>query len=158
MQHNPRKYTLADVLWDRDIWRHYYDGLEAIRDRRFEDAGRAFREATSLNPGFPGGYEGLAIVAKEQGKEAEARKLTNLAFEKVLAAYPTWPRRLAWGEVENRPILRIIQLQAMLYHDDGNRKGAKELYDLLLKLNPSDNQGVRYLLAALRKGRRTDDA
>lgn len=153
MKRNQKKYTVADVLWDREIWRHYYDGLEAISDRRFEDAERAYREALRLNPAFPGAYEGLAIVAKEQGKEAQARKLTTLAFEKVLAAYPTWPRRLHWGEIENRPIMRVIQMQAMLHHEDGNRKEAEQLYNLLLKLNPSDNQGIRYLLADLRKGK-----
>lgn len=120
MKHNPRKYTVADVLWDRDNWRHYYDGLEATSDRRFEDAGRAFREAMNLNPHFPSAYKGLAIVAKERGKEAEGRKLINLAFEKVLAAYPKWPRRLSWADIENRPTLRVIQLQAMLQHEDGD--------------------------------------
>lgn len=153
MKRNPRKYTLADVLWERDIWRHYYDGLEAIGDGHLDEAEHSFREAVELNPAFPGAYEGLAIVAKERGNEAQARKLTKLAFEKVLAAYPKWPRRLYWGEVENRRILRVIQMQAMLHHEDDNRREAKELYDLLLKLNPSDNQGIRYLLADLRKGK-----
>ena len=151
MQRNPRKYTVADVLWDRETWRQYYDGLEAISDRRLDDAERSFREALRLNPGFPGSYEGLAVVAKQKGNEAEARKLTTLAFEKVIAAYPKWPRRLSWGEIENRPVLRVIQLQAMLHHKDGNRTEAEQLYDLLPKLNPSDNQGIRYLLADLRK-------
>lgn len=158
MKQTPRKYTLAEVVFGREIWRHYYDGLEAVSDGRLGEAERSYRETLNLDPSFPGGYEGLAIVATERGKEAEARKLIDVAFEKVLAVYPKWPRRLPWGVIENRPILRVIQMQAMHHHEDGNRREAKELYDLLLKLNPSDNQGIRYLLAALRKGLPPDEA
>lgn len=153
MKANPRKYTLADVLWERDVWRHYYDGMEALADGRLGHAEALFRQALQLNPGFPGSYEGLAAVAKKQGNEVEARKLTAVAFAKVLAVYPAWPRRLPWGEIQNRPLLRIIQMRALRYHEDGNRKEAEELYRLLLKLNPDDNQGIRYLLRGLGEGR-----
>lgn len=96
MKQTRKQYTLADVLWERDVWRHYYDGMDAIREGRPKEAERSFREAIRLNPSFPGSYEGLALVAKEQGNEAHARKLTALAFEKLLTAYPKWPRRLPW--------------------------------------------------------------
>jgi tetratricopeptide (TPR) repeat protein len=157
MKPSPRKYTLADVLWERDVWRYYYDGMEALAEERLDDADHLFREALRLNGGFPGSYEGLAAVAKRQENEAEARRLTAVAFAKVLAIYPAWPRRLPWGEMPNRPILRIMQMRALQHHEDGNRTEAEELYRLLLKLNPSDNQGIRYLLAALREGRSLDE-
>ena len=152
MTSNPRKYTLADVLWERDVWRYYYDGMEALAEGRLGDAEGLFREACHLNPGFPGSYEGLAAVAEKQGNEAEARKLTAVAFAKVLAVYPAWPRRLPWGEIQNRPVLRIIQMRALQHHEDGTWKEAEGLYRLLLKLNPDDNQGIRYLLAGLQDG------
>ena len=73
------------------------------------------------------------------------------------AAYPRWPRHLSWGEIENRPILRIIQMRALLDHGDGNLKEAEQLYRVLLKLNPSDNQGIRYLLKGLKAGLSPDE-
>lgn len=157
MRKQPKKYKLAEVFWERDVWRYYYDGMEAMQGKRLKDAESRFSEIIRLNPDFPGGYEGLAAVATVKKNEASARKLTELAFEKVLAVYPSWPRRLSWGEVENRPILRIIQMQAMLHHNDGNRTEAEKLYRMLLKLNPSDNQGIRYLLAGLQAGFTPDE-
>ena len=38
---------------------------------------------------------------------------------------------------------------AIYYHENKNKKEAEKLYKLLLKMNPNDNQGIRYLLAAL---------
>lgn len=96
-------------------------------------------------------------MLQKKGNKVQARKLTQLAFEKVLVVYPKWPRRLLWGEIENRPILRIIQMQAMLYHEDGNRSEAEKLYGLLLRLNPSDNQGIRFLFAGLRRSLSPDE-
>lgn len=36
--------------------------------------------------------------------------------------------------------------------DDGEKEKAIELYKLLLKLNPGDNQGVRYVLSGVYAG------
>jgi tetratricopeptide (TPR) repeat protein len=152
MLKQPKKFTLADVLWERDIWRHYYDGMDAVREKRLKDAEARFREIIQLNPNFPGSYEGLAAIAMAERNRPMTRKLTEIAYEKVQAAYPRWPRRLSWAEIENRPILRIIQMRALLDHGDGNLEEAEQLYRLLLKLNPSDNQGIRYLLKDLKAG------
>jgi hypothetical protein len=51
----------------------------------------------------------------------------------------------------------VIAMQAMLYHGGRNRQEAEKLYRLLLKLNPSDNQGIRYLLAGLEEGLSPDE-
>jgi tetratricopeptide (TPR) repeat protein len=157
MGKKPKHYTLADVLWERDVWQAYYEGMEALREQRFVYAEKCFEEIIQLNPEFPGSYEGLAGIAMMQKKREGARTFTDLAFEKVLATYPRWPRYLLWGELENRPILRIIQMKALLYHEDGEHKEAEKLYRLLLKLNPNDNQGIRYLLDGLKKGLRPDE-
>jgi len=157
MKKQPKKYKLVDVLWERDVWNHYFDGMEAVRERRFDDAEIRFREIIRLNPDFPGGYEGLAAAATMKKDHASARKLTELAFAKVIAAYPVWPKRLPWGVLENRPVLRIIQMRAMLYHEDKNLDEAEILYRLLLKLNPSDNQGIRYLLKGMKSGLSPDE-
>lgn len=157
MKQQPKKYKLADVFWERDVWNLYYDGMEAVREKRLTDASGCFRKIVRLNPDFPGGYEGFAAIATIQGRKNMARSYIAAAFKKVLAAYPNWPRRLPWGETENRPVLRIIQMQAMVYHEDGNRKEAERLYHLLLKLNPNDNQGIRFLLAGMKQGLTPDD-
>jgi hypothetical protein len=54
-----------------------------------------------------------------------------------------------YGIHEHRPIYRLLVAYALCQHDYGDLEIAKQYYQFLLKLNPYDNQGVRYLLAAL---------
>jgi tetratricopeptide (TPR) repeat protein len=153
-----KKYKLADILWERDVWNAYYDGMEALSEDRLADAEKIFEKALRLNPDFPGSYEGLAYVArKKHDKEMEAKHI-QIAFEKAKAMYvPHWPKRLPWSDIENRPILRIMLMLGMLYHENGDRRVAGAIYVMILKLNPSDNQGVRYLIAGMKKGLTPDE-
>jgi hypothetical protein len=54
-----------------------------------------------------------------------------------------------YGIYEHRPIYRLLVAYALYQHDYGDLEIAKQYYRFLLALNPYDNQGVRYLLAAL---------
>ena len=54
-----------------------------------------------------------------------------------------------YGIHEHRPIFRILIAYALYQHEFGDKKIAIEYYRFLLGLNPNDNQGVRYLFAAL---------
>jgi len=54
--------------------------------------------------------------------------------------------------MDNRAYMRAIQYRADLYADDGEKEKAIELYRLLLKMNPNDNQGARYTLSGLYAG------
>ncbi len=58
-----------------------------------------------------------------------------------------------YGVHEVRPIFRILVEYALCHHEYGDKKVAKQYYEFLLQLNPNDNQGVRYLLAALYAGK-----
>ncbi len=151
MAKQPEKFTLADVF-QSNIWDLYYDGMDAIREKRNADAEACFKEILRLNPEFPGGYEGLVYVEVNKNKVRAQRKYAALAFKKVLQLYPSWPSRLPWGVMDNRPILRIILLKAMYHHKDDEAAEAEQWYRLLLKLNPGDNQGVRFMLDRLRRG------
>lgn len=71
--------------------------------------------------------------------------------------FPKWPRRLEWGFLKNRPPLRAIQYMADLFWDRGKKEKVAELFRLLLRLNPNDNQGVRYEIAALYTGLNSDN-
>lgn len=70
----------------------------------------------------------------------------------VLDKNGRWPDRIPWGWMENRPILRMLQGVAEFYWDCGADYLAREQYVQLLKLNPNDNQGIRYELIHLLKG------
>jgi len=51
-----------------------------------------------------------------------------------------------WGLLETRPYMRALQGLADCYWHTEDLKPAAEIYQEMLKLNPSDNQGVRYHL------------
>lgn len=94
----------------------------------------------------------LAQLYRDLGNYDRARELNLLAYKTTLQKYPTWPENMEWGNPEYRPYLRTICDRAALYQVDGDLEQAIPLYELLLKLTPGDNQGIRYLLAGLYAG------
>ena len=59
---------------------------------------------------------------------------------------------MPWGDMDNRAYMRAIQYRADLYADEGEKDKAIELYRLLLRLNPNDNQGARYTISGVYAG------
>ncbi|MFH1577434.1 MAG: hypothetical protein ABID35_07825 [Candidatus Margulisiibacteriota bacterium] len=59
---------------------------------------------------------------------------------------------MIWGIIGNRQYLRAICDKASTSQTAKNLNEAEELYRLILKLNPRDNQGVRYLIAGMFAG------
>lgn len=51
-----------------------------------------------------------------------------------------------WGLIETRPYMRAMGGMADCLWEQGERQKAIETYQEMLRLNPDDNQGVRYLL------------
>lgn len=52
---------------------------------------------------------------------------------------------IAWAFAENRPYLRALFVYGVWQFEKGNFKEANSYFSKLLKLNPNDNQGVRYI-------------
>lgn len=78
----------------------------------------------------------------------KAEKTYELAVE---AANLLWPELkdqelVEWGHVEHRPFLRSYHGLGCVQNDRGKPKKSLEKYRFLLRVNPSDNQGVRTLL------------
>ncbi len=57
--------------------------------------------------------------------------------------------RILWGHLGNRFYHRLLWLQLALNHDLGPGPAATEVARRLLRLNPGDNMGVRYVLPFL---------
>ncbi|MDR2360847.1 MAG: tetratricopeptide repeat protein [Oscillospiraceae bacterium] len=51
-----------------------------------------------------------------------------------------------WGIIETRPFMRSMEGLADCLWEQGERQKAIETYQEMLRLNPNDNQGVRYVL------------
>jgi Flp pilus assembly protein TadD len=59
---------------------------------------------------------------------------------------------LPWGFIDNRPFLRCLHGYGLCLWRLGRGEEAEAVFNRMLWLNPSDNQGARFLLAAVRDG------
>lgn len=120
-----------------------YQALEAESERQIELA----REALTISPDCADAYVLLAenspdaATARpfyEQGVLAGERALGTQAFEEFVGDF--------WGLLETRPYMRARMGLAEVLWELGEREAAQEHARDLLRLNPNDNQGVRYIL------------
>lgn len=92
----------------------------------------------------------LGNLAYETGNPELALKHYELAYAiGRLALPPGFAGRLPWGHLSNRPFLRACHGRALMLMEPGRVIEAGEALAELLRFNPDDNQGVRYLLPDL---------
>ena len=59
---------------------------------------------------------------------------------------------LLWGHIDNRPFLRCMHGYGLCLWRLGRYDEAWRVFEKMLWLNPSDNQGVRFLVDEVRAG------
>jgi tetratricopeptide (TPR) repeat protein len=91
-----------------------------------------------------------AMTQYKHGVEAGERALGKKAFKEYAGNF--------WGFIETRPYMRAKEGLAECLWKLGRREEAAEHFQDMLKLNPNDNQGVRYRLATLLLDLDHDDA
>ena len=74
----------------------------------------------------------------EAGVKAGERALGADAFDEYVGHF--------WGVLETRPYMRAREGLAACLWQQGQRQEAIEHYQEMLRLNPGDNQGIRYIL------------
>jgi tetratricopeptide (TPR) repeat protein len=133
--------------------------LEQAQDQMYEAWGartskarvRLAREALAISPDCADAYVLLAeetartpdeaLKLYEEGVRAGERALGPEAFAEGAGRF--------WGILETRPYMRARAGVAECLWEMGEAAQAVEHYQELLRLNPGDNQGNRYLLARL---------
>jgi tetratricopeptide (TPR) repeat protein len=124
----------------------FEEGMEEwwAGDRR--RAVKSFRRVLQLDPRHADAHNHLGIVS------LEARKL-KMAEGHFRAAIDGGQRHLerdgaevAWGFIQNRPYLRGLANLALVLAEQKKWAEALAIHKQLLKLNPNDNQGVRWLV------------
>jgi tetratricopeptide (TPR) repeat protein len=105
------------------------------------------RKALAISPLCADAYN---LLAREAGTVQEARDLYALGVEAgELALGPEGFEEYAgyfWGFLETRPYMRARAGLAIALIKLGDESAAIEHFRDMLKLNPGDNQGIRYLL------------
>jgi tetratricopeptide (TPR) repeat protein len=121
-----------------------YDAWESSPARAVKLA----RQALEISPDCADAYVLLAdleaatirerIELLRQGVAAGRRALGKRFFKENEGHF--------WGVLESRPFMRAVGALAVLYWEIGQGDEAIGLWREMLRFNPNDNQGVRYLL------------
>ena len=122
-----------------------YDAMESIGRLRIKRA----RQALALSEDCADAWVVLAedaatpevaIDLYERGVRAGAAAIGDQRFTSLHGEF--------WGHLDTRPYMRARLGLAQALNEVGRHAEALTHYRALLELNPSDNQGVRYLLLA----------
>ena len=107
-------------------------------------------EALSISPNCADAY---VLLAEEQvdtvGRALEYYRQGVEAGERALGERFTEMAGHFWSVLETRPYMRARQGLADTLWRVGQREQARSHYQDMLRLNPNDNQGIRYLLVVL---------
>lgn len=166
-KHGPRKRA-ASMVRSNAPFRDMIDALAAqLQDSRTDEAldraqEKAFdameargrrkrvalaREALAMSPLCADAYAVLgqeadspeeALAFYRQAVKAGADALGEAAFEQDAGLF--------WGLIETRPYMRARHRLALALWKAGAGEEAVTHYEAMLRLNPNDNQGIRYSL------------
>ncbi len=113
-------------------------------DRR--RAVRSFRHALELDPQHADAHNHLGIVSLEARKLKAAERHFRAAIDGGQRHLERDGAEVHWGFIENRPYLRGLANLALVLAEQRNWAEALAIHKQMLRLNPNDNQGIRYLL------------
>jgi len=141
-----------------NVKENYFDkAMDYLEQDEEEKAIEYLNKSLVLDENYIEGINELGLIYfyKDLEKSKEYYSKAVELSKKELGG--NWPKELEWGIWENRPYLWAIQGLALLFWREYEIEKAKELFILLLNLNPGDNQGIRYCLAAIYKGLTWED-
>ncbi|MCL5996519.1 MAG: hypothetical protein M1546_10785 [Chloroflexi bacterium] len=105
------------------------------------------RQALAIYPDCADAYELLARQEKSPEKRLALLEQGMAAGERAIGPenFKAWEGEF-WDMIETRPYMRACAGVAELSWLLGQRPRAIDIYSRMLRLNPGDNQGVRYML------------
>jgi len=106
----------------------------------------SFRRALELDPQHADSHNHLGIVSMEARKLKAAEQHFRAAIDGGERHLERDGAEVDWGFIENRPYLRGLANLALALAEQRKWAEALAIHKQLLKLNPKDNQGVRYLI------------
>lgn len=119
---------------------------------------------TEKAPYFLQSYEYALAMTEVIEPTKELEELQAFLFQKwveacqfIAAKDEIFGKKIEWGWMENRPLIRGLCHEANSLWMQGEIKEANKLFKNLYKANPSDNLGIRYSIKATDKGMSIDE-
>ena len=120
---------------------YWWDG-----DRR--SALKLFRAALKVDPQHADAHNHIGIVSLESRKLKDAERHFRAAIEGGQRHLEYEGAMVPWAVIENRPYLRGLANLALVLAEQKKWSEALAIHRQMPKLNPGDNQGVRFLIGA----------
>ena len=143
------EWVIGDSRSD-ELAEEFDEALDLADAGRHEESIRRLVEILKRHSRHIDALHHLALAYEAQGRDAEYRALQHEAARVALGALPkgfNWRKsRIVYGVLGNRPFFRACHGVSLLMHEEGDEKGARQMWRRLLAINPNDNQGCRLLL------------
>ena len=111
---------------------------------------KLIKQALELDPNNADAYNYLASVENDVDKALTLYRQAEEAGERALGEeFMEENKGHFWGLIETRPYMRAKAGVAGCLYAKNRVNATIEVYREMIELNPSDNQGVRYLLATI---------
>lgn len=152
MTKRPREF----VDKDHEVMDAYYDLCERYNGRNAKTIKKQLRGLIEKDADFLDSYLLLHEILQDEGKLEEAEAVLDQAFQRAIKLIADrkgqWPDELRWGWLENRHIIRTIVNKAISLWGEKKNDEALDLFRKILRTNPNDNPGVRYLILGILMG------
>ncbi|MBN2003188.1 MAG: tetratricopeptide repeat protein [Anaerolineae bacterium] len=141
----------------RQAWGAYlFDkGMEYVWGKHSFAAETYYRAALRLDPGHADAWVHLGNLRFNEGRVSEALahyQQGQAAAEARAIGDPARYTRPFWGELDSRPFMRALHGRGLCLWRLRQIEEARQVFTWMLALNPSDNQGARFLLHDLDEG------
>jgi tetratricopeptide (TPR) repeat protein len=139
--------------WKRDDpkWRAQELAYDALETDSLGEALRLVNEALKLDPDCTDAQRLMVSVlpASPENKTSLMREVVEKAERNLGEAFFQEHMGHFWGTMSTRPYMRAKQHLGELLVETGRLTEAAAVFERLLELNPTDNQGMRYSLLTL---------
>lgn len=124
----------------------FEEGMEDWWDGDRRAALKVFRRVLKLDPRHADAHNHLGIASLDARKLKDAEKHFRAAIEGGERDLERDGARIPWSMIRNRPYLRGLGNLALALAAQRRWPEAIAIHQQMIKLNPNDNQGVRWLI------------
>lgn len=139
--------------WKQDDpkWRAQELAYDALETEHLAEALRLVNEALKLDPDCTDAQRLMvSVVASDpENKTGLMREVVEKAERNLGEDFFREHMGHFWGTVSTRPYMRALQHLGELLVETGRPAQAAAVFERMLELNPTDNQGMRYPLLGL---------
>jgi Flp pilus assembly protein TadD len=142
----------------QDIEQLYATGWAALQAVMLIEAEQAFLGVLANDPEHADALNGLGTVYFHLKRLDEAEAMYEKGKKSALKFFDgKMPDHADWSAPHDRTLIRSLHGLALVTYRRGKTANAEKLFNDLLKLNPEDNTGARFMAMDIRKGKKTWD-